>query len=664
MEVAVVRAPVAGGARRGRKRCRGFWSDAECTQINLVHFFGSRLFRLKLGDFLSRPAANRVHFIDLDMVMIPMHVQNLLAKSLKYVPAVRPEPLGRFLAGADSLVRSAAWFSTLGAAPSRTRHKRFSLPSSGVWPQLSASSAQALGITRTMIRDAFVQIWKGSENSFEGSNFTPLDRRAMVWLQRSHSSVRALDTDKNLGLAIAGTSWVLSQVQAHLSKNFSSISVEEAGELRQSRFNSLRNIVHGMQDTGIVDDKTARFLLSNAEVSRYPNFRIIAKVHKNPISSRPIVNLSRDILGPLAIFLNHHLLEVQKSCAHVVLNSTEVVKCLESRTLSASETFVTFDVETVYPSLECLERDKCVGAVVSNRILKYFLPRGQSMLADFLIRILWLLLSSGVVQDTADGSNTLFKQTSGLTTGLAASSTIANIYLAEGFDKHIVEKLPLTHYSRYIDDGVGILDHSKLEIDILGALNSWHPSIRIPEKDLDVATQVHFLDLQFFLTNSRVAFRTYRKPQAIFDYIPPQSAHDRNIFSGLVAGECTRMLITNTFEKDYKAQLHFFRGRLARRGHSFKNIDKIMCKYPWSRRQRVLTKKRIDKSKQNVFGHGIHYFPGIRRLPWHKIKDVERMLTPFTGNCKVRTFFRVRPNLFLKLYSASWRPKRTCLVAG
>ena len=82
------------------------------------------------------------------------------------------------------------------------------------------------------------------------------------------------------------------------------------------------------------------------------------------------------------------------------------------------------------------------------------------MLADFLIRILWLLLSSGVVQDTADGSNTLFKQTSGLTTGLAASSTIANIYLAEGFDKHIVEKLPLTHYSRYIDDGVGILDHS------------------------------------------------------------------------------------------------------------------------------------------------------------------------------------------------------------
>ena len=303
--------------------------------------------------------------------------------------------------------------------------------------------------------------------------------------------------------------------------------------------------------------------------------------------------------------------------------------------------------------------------MVSNRILEYFIPRGQSMLADFLVRILWLLLSNGVVQHTADGSNSLYKQISGLTTGLSASSTIANIYLAEGFDKYILESLPLNFYSRYIDDGVGVLDLDKFGGDIFEILNSWHSSIRIPRKDLVVGREVNFLDLHFYVADGgRVAFRTFRKPQAIFDYIPPKSAHDRNIFRGLVAGECTRLLVTNTFERDYTAQLAFFRGRLARRGHSFRDIDYIFGKYPWSKRKGALVKKRIDKTRERIYGHGVHYFPGIRNLPWHLLRGVERALGAHVGDCKVRTFYKVRPNLFLKLYRASWRPQHTCLVAG
>ena len=79
----------------------------------------------------------------------------------------------------------------------------------------------------------------------------------------------------------------------------------------------------------------------------------------------------------------------------------------------------------------------------------------------------------------------------------------------------------------------------------------------------------------------------------------------------------------------------------------------------------MLHKKRVViKQKDRVIGHGVHFFPGIRKLPWHELRKVENMLAPFSGACKIRTFFKGRPNLFLKLYNASWRPKHACLVAG
>ena len=239
--------------------------------MTLSRFFGPRLFRLELGEFLSRPAANRVHYVDLVQADVPLHVQNLLSKSLKFVPSTRPEPLGKFLEGADSLVRSAAWDATLGYKPPRSHISRFHIPS-GAWPQLASSTAQAFATTRAVVRDAFVQIWKGSQLKFEGSNISSLDKQALAWLQSSHS-VRALDTDKNLGVAVCSTSWVLSQVQSHLCKSFESISDKEAEELVQARLHSLQRIVDNMLETGLVDGKTARFLLSNISAGSYPNFR-------------------------------------------------------------------------------------------------------------------------------------------------------------------------------------------------------------------------------------------------------------------------------------------------------------------------------------------------------------------------------------------------------
>ena len=111
-----------------------------------------------------------------------------------------------------------------------------------------------------------------------------------------------------------------------------------------------------------------------------------------------------------------------------------MVRALEHRKLNSDEHFFTLDFESFYTKLVCAGGQTCVGEVVSNAIFALYIPKRQAQLADFLVRILSRLLADSVVQNTADGSNTLFKQVSGLTTGLSAASTIANIYFAYGYD--------------------------------------------------------------------------------------------------------------------------------------------------------------------------------------------------------------------------------------
>ena len=444
--------------------------------------------------------------------------------------------------------------------------------------------------------------------------------------------------------------------------------MEEAQQRQSQRKQALHTIVDQLQTIGLVDSSTARFLLSKSDTNRFPNFRINVKVHKTPIASRPLVNLRQDLLGPLAQFLNYHLLDLQNACKHVVQNSAEVVRSIEGITLNTMDFLVTFDFESLYPNLSCSGHELSVGSIVSDAIFSYYVPKGQASLADFLVRILCLLITDSIVQNTADGSGDLFRQMSGLTTGLSAASTIANIYLAHGFDIHFTSLLRTRYYARYIDDGLAIVSSEEGTVDnILEACNSWHRSLSVPAKDCTIGKHVHFLDLNIFASSDgRITFNTYRKPQAIFDYIPTESAHAPSTFRGMIAGECCRLLVTNSSSNDYVKQISFFKQKLARRGFNYDTINRIVSKYPFSKRLSILRprQKKVATSKQKIFGHGVFYFPGIQTLPWKRVRNIQNSLAKHVGQCKVRTFHRVRPNLFLRLYTASWRPKHTRLVAG
>ena len=82
-----------------------------------------------------------------------------------------------------------------------------------------------------------------------------------------------------------------------------------------------------------------------------------------------------------------------------------------------------------------------------------------------------------------------------------------------------------------------------------------------------------FLDLQISITLShQIEYKTYQKEQNIYLYIPPASAHPKNMLFGLVYGRLRAYRLQNTKTEDYMKMVLLLARRLRARGYSLKTL--------------------------------------------------------------------------------------------
>ena len=55
-------------------------------------------------------------------------------------------------------------------------------------------------------------------------------------------------------------------------------------------------------ESSVIEEKQKSFLLVNSSSTSAPSFRILAKIHKQPISSKPIGNYRNFCLGTAGVF--------------------------------------------------------------------------------------------------------------------------------------------------------------------------------------------------------------------------------------------------------------------------------------------------------------------------------------------------------------------------
>ena len=245
--------------------------------------------RVSWSTLVNRPQLNRVHTVNVNAADIPSFVQNFAGKSLKFIPVVKPQSFSSCRYQIQRLARGMAldiFFA--GCNMHARRHVRTFLGSLRC-PDLPPAPQAGIHTYVRLTCKELAQAWQSHMMKGEPLSHNPsaLDRKAIDWL-RCNRWVRLIDTDKNLGTALVESQWIEDQVQLWLSKMTRRISEAEASQKIVTCVETLSVITERAIKSEIIEEKERGFLLVNSKSTVAPSFRILAKIHKQPVSSRPI----------------------------------------------------------------------------------------------------------------------------------------------------------------------------------------------------------------------------------------------------------------------------------------------------------------------------------------------------------------------------------------
>lgn len=489
--------------------------------------------------------------------------------------------------------------------------------------------------------DAFMRLLRGELVDYEASKFCSnlswLDRKAQGWLRQHADMVSVIDCDKGLGDALVLRSWMHGQICKQLRQGYVQLS-PAAFQSRMSDFKHQADaLFQFFLSSGAIAKADVDFLLSKFSLQVAGTFRILAKVHKVPISSRPICNLRGTWIAPLATFLVESLNPLVSQLHSVVISTDQLLEELRSLHCLHGMVFVTLDVVNLYPSV-----DRCHFLETVAGFLRKHVPAVS--FCTFLIRLLELVLEACVV--TYDGE--FFASYDGIPTGLAVASIAANIYLWH-LDLYMESKggNNLQVIRRYIDDLLVLWDGSS--IDLLDLANTWHPSLRFEQSGIGNVT---FLDVQLCIEDDRsVSWALFNKPQNLHLYVPASSNHPSCTFKSLQLGGFLRIHRRNRFAADLNKNLVAFKQRLKDRGFSVSEFDSLIRRY-----QRKAPKVQNPYLKQTQVYLKLPFHKGIR-AGWlqAKLRKHLPLLNKAVADVNVGLCWSVGKNMFRRRYGQVWK---------
>ena len=150
--------------------------------------------------------------------------------------------------------------------------------------------------------------------------------------------------------------------------------------------------------SSVIEEKQRSFLLVNNTSTVAHSFRILAKIHRQPVSSRSIGNDRNFLHGIAGVFLSSYLQPVVENCRQIIGSYAPTIDWAETPQLEEHDIMLTFDIGAVYPSIQVWPGvdGLCLFDIVERAIRDIYSP--QPGLVEFLVRLLHLVLSTQLTQ--------------------------------------------------------------------------------------------------------------------------------------------------------------------------------------------------------------------------------------------------------------------------
>jgi hypothetical protein len=366
--------------------------------------------------------------------------------------------------------------------------------------------------------------------------------------------------------------------------------------------------------------------LQNTPTLRIPVFYILPKLHKTPISARPIVSSINSVTYHPSLYLHNCFQRLRCLIPTICTRSSDVILDLQHYIPTPTQVIVCADVRSLYPSIPIDYGMQCVKKFLTrvchthNTILQ---PDEIPLILD----ILHWVLTNGYLQYDQD----IYLQLTGTAMGTPVACTYADIVLSFNDDACMLLTPTPYYYRRYIDDLFIICERS-IANSIITTFNSLSPNIQLDPTSVSIELSGIFLDIYATLSDNCVVTSIYYKPINNFLFLSPYSNHKKSVFSSVIASRIKRLRTYCSADTDFLHNLQLLYQRYLKRGYSHSMLRPHFGIRP-SRtllldelRTKRSNKSKLLKSSRNIYITTQQYNSNIK-IPWKHILSIPQSLS-------------------------------------
>lgn len=366
------------------------------------------------------------------------------------------------------------------------------------------------------------------------------------------------------------------------------------------------------------------------KVKQLARFYGLPKVHKDGFQLRPIVSMINSPGKALGPIFNKMLNCIFPRSAVHIKDSYEMKDFIDTAIIRESDMLVSYDVVSMYTNIS----RNLVRDLIMSKATKFLELFGLGRV--ILIDIMNFLLIDSVVFTV---SERIYMQKQGLPMGGSISTTLARIVM-DGVVNHVHQVVPgISFIKIFVDDTLAAVERGK-QLEVLAALNDFHPKMNFTIEEEDDKGSINFLNLTVQRDENFMITNWYRKTFASGRLLNFYSSHKRSTIEATARG-----FISTVLQLSDAKFFHTNKGIVEKtlRDNSFPDdfIEIFLNKFYTYMKPTIKTaeekemeNKRKIETRFRIFPHAICKSRKIKKI-LHKHREPGTVFAESTRNTKI-----------------------------
>ena len=602
------------------RRClrnQGFCAD---PNLSIQKNFNNTL---EKGIQLTLPHPTNLTFHNLcKTINLPNGTRQLLGLNLKYCLAASKPPnnLKKTVQKMAYSIRTKFQIDTIGQPTENNYIKQLYIQNKNWNPSPAPPIIKdKITVFDKMLKEAHQKLTSKNKNK-NLQNLT-YDQSITLRLLKNNHLITIKPTDKNLGPTILETnSYIMQVLTEHLLTADYLQLPEPPAKHKMEEIKAKVKLIIANNHHLLSKAELTFFQRSFQNYHRIPIFYGLPKVHKNPMTLRPVVSTSGSFLSILSTWIDFKMKDLLPLVKSYIPNSFTLINELKHLQIPEGALLFTADAKSMYTNIDTATGVSAIRDFILNNLTE--LPK------IFPTELFLLILTIIMENNIFTFANTFWLQLSGTAMGTPAACSYATISYGQHENCNILPKFQsqLLYYKRYIDNIFGIwLPPSSNQLATRNAfkseLNNWGKLEWVIEEP---SLKTVFLDLNITIHNSNIKTSTYQKEMNIYLYIPLLSSHPPSCFKGLIHGELQRYFTQNNKDDFIDITTKFIKRllervkRLLERGHTIETPTPLLLQAA-AKLDSHIPKESNNSEDSTLFIHWIHHPNGLQRCDIRRI---------------------------------------------